>query len=65
LAFGAHGFAQWEGRVMTAKLKPWEDAEQFRKLSPLEQIHALEDFLDEFKEAIDDAEEKQKRRHLS
>jgi hypothetical protein len=39
---------------MTAKLKP-----------SLEQIHALEDLIDEFKEAIDDAEEKQKRRHLS
>jgi len=50
---------------MAAKLKPWEDAEQFRKLAPLEQLHALEDLIDEFKEAIDDAEEKQKRRHLS
>ena len=36
--------------------------EHIDKLKPLEQIHALEDFLDEIDEKIDEAERADKRR---
>lgn len=39
-----------------------DDRERFRKLKPLEQIHELEDLMEEVEGEIDDAERKQKYR---
>jgi hypothetical protein len=36
--------------------KPWDDEEQFRRLTALEQLDALEDLLDEIEEEISEKE---------
>ena len=48
---------------MTTPKDRRDDDERFRKLKPLEQVHELEDLVEELENEVDEAERKQTRRH--